>query len=105
MLRELRPTELGLWLALWQIDPWGEQRADLRAAIGHSLLANINTDSSKRPQGWKPADFMPYRDREDDKPEEVDESLRNALLAAVPARRDRDRSEIKRRRKSLGKAK
>ena len=44
-------------LAEERIDPRGESRADLRAAIGTSVLANCNRAKGK--PAFKPADFMP----------------------------------------------
>lgn len=60
MLAELRPSELGLWAALYSIDPWGEQRADLRAAIGTSVLAESNRNPKVRAEPYTSEDFMPY---------------------------------------------
>jgi hypothetical protein len=58
MLREMRPSELGQWIALWRTDPWGEQRADLRQAFTSHLVAagTLKKSSGK----WELADFMPY---------------------------------------------
>ncbi len=62
MLREMRPSELGAWLAFNRSDPWGEQRADLRMAIIASTVANAL--AKKRDGGsFKPRDFMPYLER------------------------------------------
>ena len=44
-------------LAEERLDPRGESRADLRAAIGTSVLANCNRGKGK--PAFKPADFMP----------------------------------------------
>lgn len=60
MLQEVSRWELGIWAALYGINPWGEMRADQRAAIGHALLANVNRDPQKRPQPYQVRDFMPY---------------------------------------------
>lgn len=49
------------------MNPWGEERADLRAALGHSLLFNINRDAKKGP-ARPPSDFMPYLWREPEAP-------------------------------------
>ena len=40
MLREMRPHELGEWIAYAHVSPWGERRADLRAAIVASVIVN-----------------------------------------------------------------
>jgi hypothetical protein len=60
MLAEMRPSELGEWMAFWQIEPWGDERADLRTAINTAVLANVNRDSKRRPNPFTPKDFMPY---------------------------------------------
>lgn len=70
MLREMSPYELGEWMALWRLSPWGEDRGDLRVGILASLTANINRDSKKHPSPFRPEEFMPYvgvEDRKQDK--------------------------------------
>jgi hypothetical protein len=57
MLQDMRPSELGTWIALYAVDPWGEQRADLRTGILASTMANIHR--GKGSQAFSPADFMP----------------------------------------------
>jgi len=39
--------------------PFGESAAWMRNAMGMALLANINRDSKKQRQPFKPDDFMP----------------------------------------------
>ena len=40
MKQRLTTEELAHWLALYEIDPWGERRADIReAVIGSALLS------------------------------------------------------------------
>lgn len=51
------------WWAYYQVEPFGEERGDLRAGIIASTLANIHRDPKRRPEGYKPLDFMPYADR------------------------------------------
>lgn len=60
MLGEMSLRELGQWWALWQIDPWGEERADLRSGITDYVIAETNRDPRKRSQPFSPRDFMPY---------------------------------------------
>lgn len=87
LARELRPSELGLWAALYSIDPWGEQRGDLRAAIVASLIANVNRDTKRRPEPFRPDDFMPYRQR-DARAEQQDLSRRlRAVLGTMGGRK------------------
>lgn len=60
MLGELSLRELGLWAALWEIDPWGEERADLRNAITSYVIAESNRKQKVKATPYKPSDFMPY---------------------------------------------
>ena len=81
MLAEMSTVELGTWLALYGIDPWGEERADLRAGIIASQLWNVHGNKSV------PADFMPYAERET-KPDggpslDLDKRIRAALQNAT----------------------
>ena len=45
------------WMELWQCDPWGEDRGDLRSGIAASAALAPWTKKGKSP---KPLDFMPY---------------------------------------------
>lgn len=83
----MRPSELGYLLALWRIDPWGEQRADLRAGIVASTLANVHRDPKRTPP-YKAAQFMPYRHID---PAEHQAGLQKKLLAAFNVKLDRRR--------------
>lgn len=59
MLREMTALELAEYMALERIDgPIGEVRADLRAGIIASAVANHGMSPPKTPT--KPMDFMPY---------------------------------------------
>jgi hypothetical protein len=98
MLRDGRPGlwELGIWTALWQVNPWGAQRADRRAAIGHALFANANRDSDKQPQPFQTRDFMPYLQLTQ---EERDRELEQRITATL-APAARPASEVKAWRKA-----
>lgn len=83
MLREMRPSELSLWAAIWAIDPWDEQRADLRAGITASVIANVNRDPKRRRAPFNAVDFMPYRQQdEEDRGRELSSRLRAGLMIA-----------------------
>ena len=45
------------WQAYYEIDPWGEERADLRAGIIASTIANVHRDPKKK--AFTFGDFMP----------------------------------------------
>lgn len=84
MIAEGRPGlwELGIWAALQRVDPWGEARADLRAAIGHALFANANRDPSRRSAPYSAREFMPYMPMD---PEERDRALAANIVGALSA--------------------
>lgn len=45
------------WCAFYSIQPWGEERADLRIAQLCSIVANVAKGKKGRP--FKPSEFMP----------------------------------------------
>lgn len=67
--------EFAEWLAYYALEPWGEERADLRAGIIASTVANGSRDAKKRPRPFRATEFMPQFDRP--------EADGNALLAVV----------------------
>jgi hypothetical protein len=46
-----------MWLAYRLVEPWGEDRADLRIGYLTSLTANVHRDSKRKPQPFSPSDF------------------------------------------------
>ena len=80
----VRPSVLGTWAALYQIDPWGEERADLRSGIVASTVANAM--AKKRGGGaFKPVDFMPYYEPPARDPEAMFRQMR-AMLGGLKNR-------------------
>ncbi len=61
MLRVMSARQLAEWAVFYEQEPWGDFRADLRAGIVASTLANIH----RRPRApaFTPLDFMPYAAR------------------------------------------
>jgi len=51
------------WQAYAAIEPWGEDRADLRAGIVASTVANYAGKSLKEDASVSPIDFMPYAEK------------------------------------------
>lgn len=62
MLGELRPSELGMWQAMYVVDPWGEERGDLRAGIVASSIANWAGKTMRKGETVAPLDYMPLVD-------------------------------------------
>jgi hypothetical protein len=75
--------ELSEWMAYERIEPFGEMRADLRAGIVASVVANANRT---RGDAFKPADFMPNFDREEEVEVEVDNKV-NELMSIIKAKK------------------
>jgi hypothetical protein len=51
--------EFAEWLAYFELEPFGEERADLRSGIVASTIANVNRDPKRRRRAFRPEDFMP----------------------------------------------
>lgn len=64
MLAEMTSTQFAEWMAYAQLEPWGEDRADLRAGIVAATMANSMRGKKGKP--FKPADFMPRFEPEDE---------------------------------------
>lgn len=56
MLDTMTFSQLQGWLAYYHLEPWGEERADLRMGITASTIANANRVKGK---ALTPGDFMP----------------------------------------------
>lgn len=54
---EITSAEFAEWMAYYNVEPFGEERADLRQAITTSVLANAHRGKGKAP--YKTTDFMP----------------------------------------------
>jgi len=62
--------EFAEWLAYSQLEPFDELRADLRAGIVASTVANVYRDTSVRAEAFQPNDFMPFARKPESEPEE-----------------------------------
>lgn len=59
MLNNIPSALLTEWMAFYSIHPFGEERADIRAGIIASTIAEINRDKKQRLRPFTFADFMP----------------------------------------------
>lgn len=57
LLAQISSAELSEWAAYYRLEPFGDERADLRAGIVASTVAN--TAQTRKRKAFKPADFMP----------------------------------------------
>ncbi len=61
LLARMGSDELTEWMAFYQLEPFGDFRADLRSAIVASTLANAHRSKEGKP--FTPEDFMPFVDK------------------------------------------
>lgn len=54
---EIDAAEFAEWRAYYELEPWGQERADLRAGIVASVIAN--TAPGRHGKAFMPVDFMP----------------------------------------------
>lgn len=77
--RTIDAREFAEWLVYAQLEPWDETRADLRAGIVASTIANIWRGADNPP--YAPHDFMPDYDPVESEP--VDEEASIELTQAI----------------------
>lgn len=75
--------ELTDWMVYAQVEPFGEERADLRAALISSVIANVNRDPKKRSKPFDVTDFMLFREKAEPTREDVTQQI--ATLFGAPA--------------------
>ncbi len=51
-------AEFAAWLAFYQVEPFGELRGDMRAAMLATLTANAHRNAKKKRQPFELTDFM-----------------------------------------------
>lgn len=74
--------EFSEWMAYYAIDPFGEDRADLRQALTTAAVANSVEAQRKHPKWTKPEDFMPFKETPEPEAEPgAPEDLKAKLLA------------------------
>lgn len=59
LLARVSSQELTEWMAYSQVEPWGEDRADLRSGIVAATVANAHRDKKKKHSPYKARDFIP----------------------------------------------
>lgn len=64
-------AEFAEWMAYYAIEPFGEERADLRQALTTSAIHNSVQAQTKHPKWTKPEDFMPFRETPQPKTPEI----------------------------------
>lgn len=59
MIEEMTAEQLFCWLAYAEVEPFGEERADVRSGVATAGLANIVIAAAGGKKMLKPSDFMP----------------------------------------------
>ena len=59
LLSRTTSRELSEWMVYYELEPFGEERADLRAGIVASTVANVNRDPKKQKKPYSPQEFLP----------------------------------------------
>ena len=83
LLASISSRELTEWQAFYQLEPFGEERDDLRAGIVASTVANTARDPKQHREPFLPRDFMPRFGDEVEEEEEVDQEALWAKVNAV----------------------
>lgn len=78
MLSEISSRAFAEWMAYSRLEPWGEERDDLRMGIIASTIANANRGKGQKP--FKPQQFMP-----DFEPEDEDTARARLMAKAMAA--------------------
>jgi len=61
--------EFGLWLAFYDLDPFGDQRGDLQAGVVAAAIANYAGKVRSNGAGpASPTEFMPFLERPEQEP-------------------------------------
>ena len=66
MLASMGSDELTEWMAYYQLEPFGDYRADYRSGVVASTFANAHRAKDANP--FRPEDFMPFLEKK--KPQE-----------------------------------
>lgn len=56
---QMPAAELAEWMAYASLEPFGEERADLRSAIVCATVANASVSAADRRRPFLPEDFLP----------------------------------------------
>ena len=58
LLNEISSAEICEWRAYFALEPWGSIMDDQRHGIAVAALANINRNEKRKPDPFKPEDFI-----------------------------------------------
>ena|SRR5690606_23677190 len=90
LLDRMSSREFSEWMAFYEIEPFGDERADLRQAMTTSAVHNSIQAHAKNPKWTKPEDFMPYSEKAQPKTTDgpiAPDALKDKLLAFAGPRK------------------
>ena len=61
LLQRMGSDELSEWMAFYQLEPFGDYRADYRSGVVASTFANAHRAKDASP--FRPEDFMPFLEK------------------------------------------
>lgn len=60
LVRQLTSSQLNDWMVYAAIEPFGEQREELRHGQKMAMTMNLKRNPKKKREPWKPAEFMNF---------------------------------------------
>lgn len=73
MLRKITSSELTEWVAMYNLEPWGDARDDFRMGQICSTIANVKRTKSMK--ALKPDDFFPVFKTQQTRQQTIDEQI------------------------------
>ena len=83
MLASISGQQFTEWIAYAKLEPFGEERADLRMAILATLIANAIRDPDKQPTPFEVSDFMPQFEKQEPISKEDAIAAIDAMMTAL----------------------
>jgi hypothetical protein len=81
-MAEVPARDFAAWRAWYDLEPWGEERADLSRAVGHAIADSHRLKKKPQPYGA----YMPFwREPEPKRQPPADTSLGKKILGAIAA--------------------
>jgi len=80
LMQRMSALEETHWMSLYQADPWGEHRADIRSAQICQILYNSNV---KKGKAKKLEDFLPFYRKKVKEDENIVQSVRNVFANVI----------------------
>jgi uncharacterized protein DUF4035 len=83
MLSSISGQQFMEWISYAEIEPFGEERADLRMAILAELIAETNRDPKKKSTPYEVSDFMPQFEKKEPISKEDAIAAIDAMMTAL----------------------